>query len=114
VLDAPWEEVVEPPSPRNAPVLDLVLAIEIAERAIAGEVDLGSLNRRSLARRAERASEAEIAAMIAEHGIIDGAEAEALATEAGLSAADLVARIRESGMAARAVRRGRRRDPLED
>jgi hypothetical protein len=52
VLEAPWEAVIPSPSPRNAPLLDLVLAIEMAERALAGDVDLAALDRCSLQRRA--------------------------------------------------------------
>jgi regulator of protease activity HflC (stomatin/prohibitin superfamily) len=109
VLEAPWEEMAAGPGPGAVGVFDLVLAIEIGQRVLDGEIDLSALNRQSLARRAARASDLEIATMIAEedaeHGEIGTAEAERLAAEAGVSAAELVARIRARGMAERAVRR---------
>lgn len=109
VMEAPWEEMVPGPGGDAIGIFELVLASEIAQRVLDGEIDLSALNRQSLARRAARASDLEIAAMVAEedaeHGEIGSAEAERLAAEAGVSAADLVARIRARGMAERAARR---------
>jgi hypothetical protein len=98
VYDGPWErhaggeEAVGP--------FELVLAIEAGERALAGAVDLSEINRRSLAARAAPLGDEEVAALLAE----DGAHPDELAAAAGLSAADLVARICEEA----ARRRGRR------
>jgi hypothetical protein len=54
VLDTPWESAISPPSTRNADPFDLVLAIEMGERLLAGTASVSELDRRSLALRAER------------------------------------------------------------
>ena len=57
----PWREIVQPPAWRETPPADLARAVALGEAVLAGEADLGELNRRSLAlrgkvapRRAER------------------------------------------------------------
>jgi hypothetical protein len=85
VCDGPWERACAGAAVGAVPILDLVLAVELAERAIAGEVDLAALDRRSREWRA-------VVGLCA--AVPDPAKAEALAREAGIDAADLVAGLR--------------------
>lgn len=99
VCDGPWERHVDAAAGVNT--IELVLAIEAAERVLSGAADLSEMNRRSLAARATPPSDEEVAGLLVE----DGAHPDELAAAAGLSAADLVARICEE--AARRRRRTR-------
>jgi hypothetical protein len=98
VYDGPWE--LHAGDEKGVGTIELVLAIEAGERALAGTADLSEMNRRSLAARAAPLGDEEVAALLME----DGAQPDELAAAAGLSAADLVARICEA-----AARRRQRR-----
>jgi hypothetical protein len=100
VFEGPWERHVGRPDLQAVGAIELVLAIEAGERVLSGKADLSEMNRRSLAARAAPLSDEDVADLLVE----DGSEPDALAVEAGLSAADLVARI-----CAEAARRRRNR-----
>lgn len=57
VLGAPWETVIGRPSAETACALDLILALEMGERAREGLACLSEMNRRSLALRASHTGE---------------------------------------------------------
>jgi hypothetical protein len=97
VHDGPWERHVD--GDEGVDTIDLVLAIEAGERVLSGAADLSEMNRRSLAARATPLSDEEVAGLLLE----DGAHPDELAAAAGLSAADLVARLCDA-----AARRHRR------
>lgn len=81
VCDGPWEETARG---TGIGIVELVLAIELGERILVGQVDVADLDRRSIRARAAPPDESEVARLLVEAG----EENDPLAARAALAAAD--------------------------